>query len=397
MSRDPMRQARIRPTILNLPASRIRAVYNAGQGIEGLIPLWAGEGDEPTPAFIRDAAAAALAKGETYYTPNRGILPLREAIRAYLQRAYAVDVPMDRIVATASGMSALMITLQCLLEAGDSAAVIGPIWPNGCEAIRALGAQVHDVYLQQQEDGRWTLDLDRLFAACDDTTKLIMLNSPGNPTGWVASEAELKAILDFARARGLWILSDEVYGRIAYGAARVPGRSHAPSFYTLAEPDDAVIVINSFSKSWSMTGWRLGWVVTRPDLAEAIEKMTEFNVSCSNAFAQWGAVAALNEGDAYVDSLAERYGRAADLVYQALAPLPRVRLGRPEGAFYAFFALDGLKDSLRFCLDLLPKAKVGLAPGIAFGPAGEGRIRLCYAASLPKLSQALERLVPHLK
>jgi len=388
-----MTPARIRQTILDLPASRIRAVYNAGQGIEGIIPLWAGEGDEPTPAFIRDAAAAALARGETYYTPNRGILPLRVAIRDYLKRAYAVDTGLERIVATASGMSALMITLQCLLDAGDSAAVIGPIWPNGCEAIRALGAVVHDVNLQQQEDGRWTLDLDRLFDACDDTTKLIMLNSPGNPTGWVASVAELQAILDFARARGIWILSDEVYGRIVYNTEA----RHAPSYYTLAAADDPVVIVNSFSKSWSMTGWRLGWVVTRPDLADAIEKMTEFNVSCSNAFAQWGAVTALNDGDAYVDSLVERYGRAADLVYQTLAPLPRVRLGKPEGAFYAFFALDGLTDSLRFCLDLLPKAKVGLAPGIAFGPAGEGRIRLCYAASLPKLSQALERLVPHLK
>ncbi|HEX6958661.1 MAG TPA: pyridoxal phosphate-dependent aminotransferase [Ferrovibrio sp.] len=391
------KQARIRQTILDIPASRIRAVYNAGHRIEGMIPLWAGEGDEPTPDFIRDAAAAALARGETYYTPNRGILPLREAIRDYLKRAYRVDTPLDRIVATASGMSALMITLQCLLEKGDSAAVIGPIWPNGCEAIRALGAEVRDVYLQQSEDGRWVLDLQRLFDACDETTRLIMLNSPGNPTGWVASEAELRAILDFARARGIWLLSDEVYGRIVYGEARAPGRNHAPSYYTLAEPDDAVVIVNSFSKSWSMTGWRLGWVVTRPDLADAIEKMTEFNVSCSNAFAQWGAVTALNEGDAYVDGLVERYSRAADLVYQALAPLPRVRLGKPQGAFYAFFALDGLQDSLQFCLDLLPKAKVGLAPGVAFGPAGEGRIRLCYAASLPKLSQALERLVPHLK
>lgn len=290
-------------------------------------------------------------------------------------------------------MNALMITLQCLLEKGDSAAVIGPIWPNGREAIKALGAAVHDVPLQQQEDGRWQLDLDRLFDACDATTKLIMLNSPGNPTGWVASEAELRAILDFARARGIWILSDEVYGRIVYNTEA----RHAPSFYTLAQPDDAVVIVNSFSKSWSMTGWRLGWVVTRPDLADAIEKMTEFNVSCSNTFAQWGATVALNEGDSYVDSLVERYGRAADMVYQALAPLPRVRLGRPEGAFYAFFAVDGLKDSLQFCIDTLYSARVGLAPGIAFGEAGEGRIRLCYAASLPKLSEALDRLVPLLR
>lgn len=385
--------AAIRQTILDLPASRIRAVTRHGDSVSDIVRLWVGEGDEPTPQFIRDAAAAALVRGETFYTSNRGIRPLCEAIQAYLKRIYAADIGLDRILVTASGMNALMITLQCLLEKGDSAAVIGPIWPNGREAIKALGAAVHDVHLQQQEDGRWQLDLDRLFDACDGTTKLIMLNSPGNPTGWVASEAELRAILDFARARGIWILSDEVYGRIVYNT----DARHAPSFYTLAQPEDAVVIVNSFSKSWSMTGWRLGWVVTRPDLADAIEKMTEFNVSCSNTFAQWGATVALNEGDAYVDSLVARYGRAADMVYQALAPLPRVRLGRPEGAFYAFFAVDGLKDSLQFCIDTLYSAKVGLAPGIAFGEAGEGRIRLCYAASLPKLSEALDRLVPLLR
>ena len=393
MSAVIRREARIRQTIRDLPASRIRAVTSHGDTMTDIVRLWVGEGNEPTPEFIRRAAADALMKGETFYTPNRGILPLREAIRDYLKRIYRTDIAMDRILVTASGMSALMITLQCLVEPGDSAAVIGPIWPNGREAIKALGAAVHDVALQQQEDGRWTLDLDRLFDACDETTRLIMLNSPGNPTGWVASETELRSILAFARERGIWILSDEVYGRIVYNT----DAGHAPSYYTLAEADDPVVIVNSFSKSWSMTGWRLGWVVTRPDLAAEIEKMTEFNVSCSNAFAQWGAVTALNDGDAYVDGLVERYGRAADLVYQALAPLPRVRLGKPEGAFYAFFAVDGLKDSLQFCIDTLYAAKVGLAPGIAFGPAGEGRIRLCYAASLPALSEAMERLIPHLK
>src|SRR5690606_24286361 len=219
-----------------------------------------------------------------------------------------------------------------------------------------------------------------------------MINSPGNPTGWVASEAELKAILDFCRERGIWILSDEVYGRIIYNGAR-----HAPSYYTLAQPEDPVVIINSFSKSWSMTGWRLGWIVAPPRLCTAVEKMTEFNISHPTTFVQWGGVAAMNEGDSYIEGLVERYRRAADLVYQALAPLPRVRLAKPEGAFYAFYGPDGMTGSVEFCKELARKARVGLAPGIAFGPAGEGRIRLCYAASLPKLSEAMERLVPHLR
>jgi aspartate aminotransferase len=387
-----MSDARICESILDLPGSRIRVVTRASADIPDMIKLWFGEGDEATPEFVRRAAAAALEKGETFYAPNRGIAPLLQAISDYLKRAYGAEIGSDRIVVTASGMNAIMITIQCLIEPGDSAVVVGPIWPNGRAAIKAMGGEPRDVFLQPQDDGRWKLDLQQLFDACDETTRLIMINSPGNPTGWVASEAELKAILDFCRERGIWILSDEVYGRIIYGAAK-----HAPSYYTLAQPEDPVVIVNSFSKSWSMTGWRLGWIVAPPRLCAAVEKMTEFNISHPTTFVQWGGVTALNEGDAYIEGLVERYGRAADMVYQALAPLPRVKLAKPEGAFYAFFALDGMTDSLNTCIDLARKARVGLAPGIAFGPAGEERIRLCYAASLPKLSEALERLVPHLK
>ncbi len=387
-----MIEAPICQNILDLPGSRIRVVARASADIPDMIKLWFGEGDEPTPQFIREGAKAALDKGETFYAANRGIPPLMQAIRDYLQRGYGVDVPSERTVVTASGMNAIMLTIQCLIEPGDSAVVIGPLWPNGKSAIRAMGGQVRDVYLRAQEDGRWKLDLDELFASCDRTTKLIMINSPGNPTGWVATEAELRAILDFCRERGIWILSDEVYGRIIYN-----GAPHAPSYYTLAQPEDPVVIVNSFSKSWSMTGWRLGWIVAPPRLCTAVEKMTEFNISHPTTFVQWGGVAAMNEGDDYIHGLVERYRRAADLVYQALAPLPRVRLAKPEGAFYAFFTLDGMTDSVNTCIELARKAKVGLAPGIAFGEAGEGRIRLCYAASLPKLSEAMERLIPHLR
>lgn len=387
-----MPDARICESILDLPGSRIRVVTRASADIPDMIKLWFGEGDEATPEFVRKAAAAALEKGETFYAPNRGIAPLLQAISDYLKRAYGAEIGSDRIVVTASGMNAIMITIQCLIEPGDSAVVVGPIWPNGRAAIKAMGGEPRDVFLQPQDDGRWKLDLQQLFDACDDTTKLIMINSPGNPTGWVASEAELKAILDFCRERGIWILSDEVYGRIIYGGAK-----HAPSYYTLAQPEDPVVIVNSFSKSWSMTGWRLGWIVAPPRLCAVVEKMTEFNISHPTTFVQWGGVTALNDGDSYIEGLVERYSRAADMVYQALAPLPRVKLAKPEGAFYAFFGLDGMTDSLDTCVELARKARVGLAPGIAFGPAGEGRIRLCYAASLPKLSEALERLVPHLK
>jgi aspartate aminotransferase len=377
----------IRKAIRDLPASRIRQVTLAGRGIGDLIPLWFGEGDEVTPAFIRDAAAAALARGETFYGPNRGVPELREAIQRYLQRSYRVAIELDRIAVSASGMNALMITVQCLVGHGDSALVIGPVWPNAENAIAAMGAEIRPVDLQAQPDGSWRLDLDRLFDACDATTRLIVINSPGNPTGWMASEAELRALLDHARARGIWILSDEVYGRITYG---VP---HAPSFLTLIEPDDPVVIVNSFSKTWSMTGWRLGWIVAPSELMLAVEKMTEFNISHATTFVQWGGVAALDHGDAYVDGLVRRYAEAAELVYARLSPLARIRIPRPRSAFYAFFRVDGVTDSFAYAVDLIHRARVGLAPGVAFGPAGEGYLRLCFAASLPRLTAALDRLV----
>jgi aspartate/methionine/tyrosine aminotransferase len=377
----------IRRNIQELPASRIRQVTLAGRDIDDLIALWFGEGDDVTPAFIRDATAAALQRGETFYGPNRGIPELRAAIQRYLRRIYAAEIALDRIVVSASGMNALMISVQCLVGHGDSAVVIGPVWPNAENAIAAMGAEVRHVDLRPEPDGAWRLDLDRLIDACDATTRLIVVNSPSNPTGWMASEAELRAILDHARSRGIWILADEVYSRITYGAA------HAPSFMTLAGPDDPVVIVNSFSKSWSMTGWRLGWIVAPAELNTAIEKMTEFNISHPTTFVQWGGVAALDQGDEYVTALVGRYAEAAELVYRRLSPLPRIRLPRPRSAFYAFFQVDGVTDSFGFAVDLMKRARVGLAPGAAFGPAGEGHLRLCFAASLPKLTRALDRLV----
>jgi aspartate/methionine/tyrosine aminotransferase len=383
--------APIRRHILELPTSRIREVTQHARGIDDLIPMWFGEGDEVTPAFIRDAAAAALQRGETFYGPNLGLPELRDAIQRYLHRLYGREVALERILATASGMNALMIAIQCLVGPGDSAVVIGPIWPNAEHAIAAMGAQVRGVDLQAQPDGSWRLDLDRVVDACDATTRLIVLNSPGNPTGWMASEDELAAVLRHARARGIWILSDEVYARIVYD------RRHAPSFVTLAEPDDPVIIVNSFSKSWSMTGWRLGWVVAPPALTAAMAKMTEYNISHPTTFVQWGGVAALDHGDDYVDALVRRYAEAAELVYARLSPLPRVRLAKPRSAFYAFFQVDGVRDSFAYAVELQRTARVGLAPGIAFGPAGEGRLRLCFASSLPKLTQGLDRLAAVLR
>jgi len=383
--------APIRQHIQDIQGSRIRAVSRSVAGDPDVIPLWFGEGDDHTPDFIADAAAKAMKSGETFYAPNRGVPELREAMRRYLKRTYGQDVGLNRLTITASGVNALMLISEALLGPGDNAVVIGPVWGNAQQGMRVMGAEVRYVNLEPQPQGGFKLDLDKLFDACDANTRVILVNSPGNPTGWVAREEELDAMLAFARKRGIWIVSDEVYSRIVY-----QGR-HAPSFLTRIEEDDPVVIVNSFSKNWSMTGWRLGWIIAPPRLSDQIEKLMEINISHPTTFVQWGGIAALDQGDAYIESLVQRYEKARDLTFQRLAALPRVRLARPEGAFYAFFALDGLTDSLGKCLEIAKTAKVGMAPGIAFGPAGEGHIRLCFARSLPQLSEALDRLVPFLK
>lgn len=387
MNRAPLIPAPIRPAIVDLPGSKIRAVSDAGQGIADLIPLWYGEGDDPTPAFIADAAAAALRRGQTFYTVNRGIPELRAALARYATRLYGRPVAEDRITATASGMNAIMLAMQALVEPGCNVVIVDPVWPNVREAVRVMGGEPRSVGLRGDDTG-WHLDLDRLFAACDGRTRALFVNSPGNPTGWMMTADEIAAILDFARKRRIWVIADEVYARIVYD------REVAPSFLQAAEPDDPVIVVNSFSKAWSMTGWRLGWFTAPPALGEVFAKLNEFNVAAPTTFVQWGGIAALEQGEPYVRELVGRYGQARELTMQRLGAMRRVRLVRPQAAFYAFFAVEGMTDSLAFAKELLQRAKVGLAPGAAFGPDGEGYLRLCYASSLPKVSAALDRLAP---
>ncbi|MEC9346899.1 MAG: pyridoxal phosphate-dependent aminotransferase [Pseudomonadota bacterium] len=379
----------VRDLIHSLPDSRIREVSNAGIGQAGIIPLWFGESDEQTPEFVKDAAKAALDAGETYYAPNSGVPPLRRAIRDYMQRVYGKPFALERFTVTASGMNAIILTMQALVDPGDNVLIVTPVWPNCVETVAIMGGEPRRVDLVER-DGRWHLDLQRLFDTADDRTKAIFINSPGNPTGWMMSAAERDAILAWARQRGIWIVADDVYARLVYD------RHHAPAFIEAAEPDDRVIAINSFSKSWSMTGWRLGWITAPASLLTDLGKLTEYNIAGPTTFVQHAGVAALDRGDAYVDGMVERLRRRRDLVAQGLGRFGRVRFATPDAAFYAFFAVDGMADSLVFARRLVAEAKVGLAPGIAFGPRGDGYLRLCFASSEQALSEALERLRPFL-
>jgi len=386
----PIKRASVRERALSIPSSRIRDVSEGSMGDKSIIPLWFGEPDQPTPPFIREAAKASLDRARTFYTENQGIPPLRAAIANYLSRLLNVSVGADRISATVSGMSAIMITMEALIEPGDNVVLHSPLWPNCLESIRVMGGEVRAVPLTMG-DGTWVFDLDRLFAQVDERTKAILVNSPNNPTGFMLSREQQRNILDFCRARGIWLLADEVYDRIVFDG------THAPSFLEIATPEDALVVFNSFSKTWCMTGWRIGWIVAPVELGTVFGKLIEFNFSCAPMFVQDAAIVAVEQGEDFIRASAQRYKRGHDLVFQRLRGIDRVRVQPTQGGFYSFFAVDGMTDSFAFARKLVEEGKVGLAPGIAFGAAGEGYLRLCFANEPATLSTALDRIESALK
>lgn len=379
--------ASIRPDIAAMPESGIVELVNLGRDDPEIIRLWVGEGDRPTPAFIADAATRALAEGHTFYTWQRGIPPLRVALADYLGRITGVRPSHERIFVTVGGMQAIMMVMQALLQPGDEVVTPAPVWPNIFSAVEIAHGRTVSVPLDIAK-GHWRLDLDRLFATCGPRTKAIFLNSPGNPTGWTASREDQRAILDFCRARGIWLIADEVYARFVYG-----NEETAPSFLSIADPDDRLIVVNTFSKNWAMTGWRMGWIVAHESLGPVFENLQQFNTSGVGTFLQHGALAAVTEGEPFVRAQVEACRIGREMVTTRLAEAGRVRLVVPDGAFYLFFSVEGEPDSRALAIRLLREAKVGLSPGTAFGPGGEGYQRLCFAGSHDRLATALDRLV----
>ncbi len=380
-----------RPAVQALRRSQIREVANAGLGREDILAFWFGESDQPTPAFIREAAAQALTAGRTYYTHNQGRLDLREALSSYLDRLHTTPVGVERLAITSSGVSALMVAAQAILEPGDRVCVVTPVWPNVAEIPRVLSAQVTPVSLEPR-NGRWSLDLDKLLAALTPDVKALFLNSPNNPTGWTLAAEDRQAILDHCRRLGIWIIADDVYERLVFGPA-----ASAPSFLPLADPKDRVISTNSFSKAWRMTGWRLGWIVAPAPLQEALGVLLEYNTSCAPDFVQEGALAALARGEDAVAELRSDLAAARDQVLGALRALPGVDAPEPDGGLYAFFRLDGCANSLDLAKRLVADAGLGLAPGSAFGEEGEGWLRWCFAARPEKNAAGLERLAAFLR
>jgi aspartate aminotransferase len=375
-----------RAAVRAIEVSKVREVANAGFGREEVLRFWFGESDAPTPAYIRAAAAAALGEGRTFYTHNHGLEALREEAVAYLGRLHGRAFGPERVSITSAGVSALMIAMQAVLDPGDRVVAVTPVWPNLTEIPRILGADVVRVGLRPGE-GRWRLDLDEFIAAITPETRLVLINSPGNPTGWTLAPEQCAPILDHCRRLGAWLLADDVYERLYY---RETGT--APSFLALADEDDRVIGANSFSKAWLMTGWRLGWLVTPPALYPEIGKLIEYNTSCAPDFVQIGGLAALRDGEPHVARLRADLNAKRDRLVAALASHNRVALGVPDGGMYAFFRIEGEDDSVALARRLIAEAGLGLAPGAAFGPEGEGWLRWCFAAADEALDAGAARL-----
>ena len=378
----------MRQAIQNLEESKIRDVANAGLGRSDVLAFWFGESDEVTPEFIREAAIESLRKGETFYAHNLGLAELREEVARYASRLHG-KVADNRIAMTSGGVNALILAVQMLVDAGDEVVAVTPVWPNLTAQPLIMGAKLKRVSLTPS-NGAWTLDLQRLLEAITPATKLLIVNAPNNPTGWTLSRAEQQAILDHCRKTGTWILADEVYERLYYEPT---DNGCAPSFLDLASPDDRLVVAHSFSKSFLMTGWRLGWLVMPPDMTHHMGKLIEFNTSCASVFTQRAGVVAMQRTDEVTPRVVAHLRACRDTLVPLLQQLPGVELQPAKGGMYAFFKLGGFDDSLALAKRLVAEAGIGLAPGNAFAPEAQGWLRWCFASKdVARLEQGVERL-----
>ncbi len=352
----------------------------------GILSLAQGEGSLPTPSFITEATAKALQEGKTFYAPVLGIPELRQEISTYYAQVFNHNIPTNRIFATSSGTTAMHLALTSVLDEGDEIVAVTPIWKNLLGAIELTQAVGIQVPLENKEGQGWTLDLERLYAAVTHKTKAMLIVTPSNPTGWVMKPHEIKEVLEFARARGIWIIADEVYARTVFEGGR------SPSFLDFAEPEDRLFVVNSFSKAWAMTGWRLGWLVGPANSENAVRDLALYDNMGPPTYAQHGAIAALRYGEPFIAEQVALWKSNLDLVMDRFNSNGRIHMERPEATFYAFFRVDGEPDCMHLVKRLIDESALSLAPGCAFGKCCSGWVRMCFAVSEQRIADALDRL-----
>lgn len=376
----------LRPEAVSTPESGIIRVMNHVRSSgKSVIPLLAGEGHLPTPNFIREAANASLARGETFYTYQKGLPELRQALKSYHLRHFNRELPTERFIVTGSGMQAIQLTIQAISGAGDEVIVPTPAWPNFAAALGIMGTKPITVPMQFQNSS-WSLDLDAMERAITPRTRAMFINSPSNPTGWVATEDTLKHLLALARKHNLWIIADEVYSRFYYAGTR------APSFYDIMEEDEKIVFVNTFSKNWAMTGWRIGWISAPPALEQVFENLVQYSTSGVASFMQHAAISALNEGDPFVTSQVTSCKLGRDILCDALETTGKTKFERPSGAFYLFLGMDEISNTNELGIQLVDEVGLAMSPGEAFGKSGAGFLRLCFARDHDELREASRRL-----
>lgn len=386
MSKDDLKHLNFRPVVQSRTSNPGADMIRYARGREGLIWLGQGEGDVPTPDFIVNATTKAMQDGLMFYGPALGSPYLRQALSDYYQRIFDLNIGTDRIFVTQSGSSAMYIALSSLLDKGDEVVAVTPIWKNLLGAIELMQASIKEVALDDNEHD-WSLDLDKLFGACTEKTRVMLIVSPSNPTGWTATHDEIRKIIEFCRERGIWIIADEVYSRLPYDAPR------APSFLDIADEHDQVLVVNSFSKTWAMTGWRLGWLVGPKNSEDTVRDVALYNNLCPQPFTQRGAIAALEQGEDFIRDQKALWKSNRDIVLSRFAETGRIQMKSPSATFYGFFKVDGEPDCYAMTKRFIDEAGVALSPGCSFGAAGCGYVRMCFAVSEKRLNEALDKML----
>lgn len=376
-----------RPVVQGLTSNPGADMIRYARGKENMIWLGQGEGDAPTPDFIVNATVKAMQDGLMFYGPALGSPYLRTALSQYYQRIFDVAVPENRIFVTQSGSTAMHIALSSLLDKGDEVVAVTPIWKNLLGAIELMQASIVEMSMDCDDHGKWSLDLDKLFATCTDKTRVLLLVSPSNPTGWMATKDEMRSIVEFARQKGIWIVADEVYNRLVFEGHR------APSFLDVSAPDDRILIVNSFSKTWAMTGWRIGWIVGPEESEDKIRDVALYNNLCAQPFTQRGAIAALEQGEDFIKAQIDLWRSNRTLLKTRLEATGRIRFNEPDSTFYAFFKVDGEPDCVKLTKRLIDEAQVLVSPGCAFGKSSCGFVRMCFAVSEARLNEALDRII----
>lgn len=383
----PQKQRNIfQPNLSNIPPNVSTELLIYGQSKPNIISLAQGDGSLPTPSFICDAAHGAMQEGKTHYGPVLGQPALRKELSDYYKNIFATDIEEDRIFVTNSGTTSIHLALKSIVARGDEVVCVTPIWRNIRGIIGLAGGKDVQIPLEYSDEKDWYLDMDKLFAACNENTKAILIVSPSNPTGWIMKEEDMRAVLDFARSRGIWIVADEVYNRLAYGQKKTT------SFLEISEPDDLLYSVNSFSKSWAMTGWRLGWLVGPKISSPIIQNIALYETMGAPTFNQYGGIAALEQGEDFIQQQMTLWQSNLDLLEERFAKNDKIVFSRPQSTFYAFFKVLGGDDCVDLCRRLIDEVGVSVAPGGSFGEGFESWIRMCFAVSQEELIEAIDRI-----